>query len=785
MYRPLLEGPASSPAGWEAPQDLEAFLQGLYRYFEVKGFLGIVAPNVSHMVALTFTILFFFVLLFLIDWEAVLACDSEESCRVVSLWYTQPWYNISPSRWGVLTCTLIFTLYWFFNVFQMWSVYKQARLTRRFYQEQLGILSDESLETMLWSEVVSRLVQRQKESRFCRVQDELNALEITNVIMRQDNFIIALTNHHAFTSTLPPWIPRRLVYTKAPLYNLRLGLFRFGESDRGRLEADFLERPEVLAGRLRFLGVLNVLLVPPVLIFVAIYFFMRHAQEFRSQRASPFRRQWSDYAQWTFREYNELPHQIEARMSAGHAAAEAYVHTTRPSSPVLKSALRCVKFIAGSVLAALLLVALWDDTPLLFVKIQEKNLLWYLAFFGFVFAVVDSAGEENAGDAEGKGSGSEACLHAPSVPLRMYIALMKLVSCTHHLPAHWRSPERLTSLAGACSGLRRASLCQHFRLVRQELLRDFLVHRIQVLAEELLGVLLSPILLFCFLSHAAPGIVRVLRRVRYATPCLGDFCLYGCLDPDRSGDFGVGAASSADSRRTLRRQFENDKLEKSILSFLLNHQLLWSPDDGADGFMFIRGQELQNELSERSWRQPTVPAIQLQELKHADDAAPLEWHADGPPGSMHPIEVVEQEAEGWHAEGPEGPHDRAREQQEFVLAHVLGVPPAAVAVLHEVQEFHEVETKENPSGEDYALLPSELLYLPSIVPGASASKAIATAAKTVVDEGQAKDKGDIFGALFFWLEALRKYQGNPVQMCESDDEGGGVFFRQPHTELTV
>ncbi|CAJ1362853.1 unnamed protein product [Effrenium voratum] len=528
------------------------------------------------------------------------------------------------------------------------------------------------------------------------------------------------------------------------------------EEAMNTLTADIVAQ-EVLAGRLRFLGVLNVLLVPPVLIFVAIYFFMRHAQEFRSQRASPFRRQWSDYAQWTFREYNELPHQIEARMSAGHAAAEAYVHTTRPSSPVLKSALRCVKFIAGSVLAALLLVALWDDTPLLFVKIQEKNLLWYLAFFGFVFAVVDSAGEENAGDAEGKGSGSEACLHAPSVPLRMYIALMKLVSCTHHLPAHWRSPERLTSLAGACSGLRRASLCQHFRLVRQELLRDFLVHRIQVLAEELLGVLLSPILLFCFLSHAAPGIVRVLRRVRYATPCLGDFCLYGCLDPDRSGDFGVGAASSADSRRTLRRQFENDKLEKSILSFLLNHQLLWSPDDGADGFMFIRGQELQNELSERSWRQPTVPAIQLQELKHADDAAPLEWHADGPPGSMHPIEVVEQEAEGWHAEGPEGPHDRAREQQEFVLAHVLGVPPAAVAVLHEVQEFHEVETKENPSGEDYALLPSELLYLPSIVPGASASKAIATAAKTVVDEGQAKDKGDIFGALFFWLEAPMRF----------------------------
>jgi len=52
---------------------------------------------------------------------------------------------------------------------------------------------------MLWSEVVSRLVQQQKVSPFCIVQGELTALEIANIIMREDNFMIALTNHHAFT----------------------------------------------------------------------------------------------------------------------------------------------------------------------------------------------------------------------------------------------------------------------------------------------------------------------------------------------------------------------------------------------------------------------------------------------------------------------------------------------------------------------------------------------------------------------------------------------------------
>lgn len=103
----------------------------------------------------------------------------------------------------------------------------------------------------------------------------------------------------------------------------------------------------------------------------------------------------------------------------------------------------------------------------------------------------------------GKGSGSEACLHALSTPcgplfgslglfnlallesvfmpfrnlrLRMYVALMKMVSClilslnfqticlnggcmefwgTHYLPGSWRSPAKITSLAGSrarCEG---------------------------------------------------------------------------------------------------------------------------------------------------------------------------------------------------------------------------------------------------------------------------------------------------------------------------------------------
>jgi len=269
------------------------------------------------------------------------------------------------------------------------------------------------------------------------VQDELTALEIANIIMREDNFMIALTNHGTLTSRLPPWIPPRLAYTRAVLWNLRTAIFRWSFDRRSRICGDFLDRPDDLAQRLRMLGLMNLLLVVPVLMFVTIYFFMRHAEEFRSHRTSPFRRQWTDYAKWTFREYNELPHQFNARMCSAQAAAEAYVRSTKPASPVLEALQRFAKFVAGSILAVILVVALWDDTPLLFVKIQEKNLLWYLAFFGFLFTMADNVYAE---EGEGRVGTPLPSTQSPGTPLYMHTAMMRLVKCTHFLPPSWRAP---------------------------------------------------------------------------------------------------------------------------------------------------------------------------------------------------------------------------------------------------------------------------------------------------------------------------------------------------------
>ena len=56
-------------------------------------------------------------------------------------------------------------------------------------------------------------------------QDRLTSLEIANIIMREDNWLIAFTNLGLLTDTLPWYIPVRIVYTRAVLWVIRWLVF--------------------------------------------------------------------------------------------------------------------------------------------------------------------------------------------------------------------------------------------------------------------------------------------------------------------------------------------------------------------------------------------------------------------------------------------------------------------------------------------------------------------------------------------------------------------------------
>mmetsp|Transcript_26516 Transcript_26516/g.50904 ORF Transcript_26516/g.50904 Transcript_26516/m.50904 type:complete len:797 (+) Transcript_26516:57-2447(+) len=775
MYQRLADG-GSIGGRWDAAPDLEQFLTSFYQYFEARGYRGAVARHLSHLAALAFTIGFSFALLFFVDWGAILSCKSEEACRSVSLCYERPFHQMGLWRCGVLFCFFLFSAYWVFNIVAAYHCIQDAGEMSIYYRERLGIASDDALSTMLWSEVVSRLVQQQRASPFCIVQDELTVLEIANIIMREDNFMIALTNHHAFTSRLPPWIPPRLAYTRAVLWSVRTATFRWVFNHRSRLCGEFLNRPAALAKRLKWIGVLNLLLMVPVLMFVTIYFFMRHAEEFRSHRASPFRRQWTEYAKWTFREFNELPHQFSARMNNAHTMAEDYVQSSKSSFPVMESLQRFVKFVAGSILAVLLIIAFWDDTPLLFVKIQDKNLLWYLAFFGFLFALADNAGAE-----EGTSSVTRSSRQTPTpgTPLRMHVAMMRLVKCTHFLPPSWRSPAPMQVLRGDCGGAQRAELCKHFQRVRSEFLRHFFVHRIQSLAEELLSVILAPLLLIVYLPEAAPDIVAIVREARHSSPNLGDWCAFGCLDPSRNGSDAYGANNHGDAAAAPPAEgytaiamnshggFTEScastegnitsfggKLEKSAISFILHHRVLWSWHDqdqgpqGAKAWMPRTGFHLRG-FSNATRVPDTDLSIPLQELATSSRSDPEAGEAGfGASASSAGAAVP--------------PRGGTAVEADDARIHVWGYPPCALRLLRNLEEFRDRHARLHR--EFCEALPDELFRLDRVL-----------LEKDVGHnplEEEELERGSC-SAHFFWLEVLAD--------CQQEQQQSAQLGGQPST----
>jgi hypothetical protein len=276
---------------------------------------------------------------------------------------------------------------------------------------------------------------------------------------------------------------------------------------------------------------------------------MRHAEEFRSAQSTiADARQWTKYAKWSFRGFNELPHQFEQRLAAGLVEVEKYAQMSMGHSTLLSSVKRAVKYIVGAILAGLLAIALSDDTKLFHLEIYGKTLWWYLPALGFLFALT---------------SGGNAA-REPCYPVEEYMRLMRLAMYTHHFPPSWRAVTNAT----VQHPLEAAEM---YPILRRRFISDHFCHRVQILFEDLLGVVLGPLLLIFHFPSTAHRLTAFVANAAYSSEALGDWCVYGCLDPSEHGREDFGAAVG--ERCNWTAPTVGGKLEKSTLNFLLTSRM--------------------------------------------------------------------------------------------------------------------------------------------------------------------------------------------------------------------
>jgi len=181
-------------------KNLDAFLSNIYEYHRGGGFYPIVYSKISNLIIIAFTIAFSVLLVGFVNWHSVLNCGNDDRCKHVELIENKIVKNRT-FGFVVVIYTMVFVLYllWHFANF----VYSLSSLkeTQRFYHEKLKI-NDAMIRRTPWSEVMDRMVSVQRSVRLYH-NKQLDALDITNRIMRKENYMIAMVNKGVLQFTTP------------------------------------------------------------------------------------------------------------------------------------------------------------------------------------------------------------------------------------------------------------------------------------------------------------------------------------------------------------------------------------------------------------------------------------------------------------------------------------------------------------------------------------------------------------------------------------------------------
>lgn len=526
---------------WLKPiTNLDIFFTNMYAYYVAKGLPHIILAQLCNTITLGFTIAFSVFLIVFVKWNSFFHndCHDETSCGDI-----YDYIIISPVHYHsflylflMIIYTILFAAFWLWKSQSAFHNISNAIEMERFFREILGFsLTD--LQTAKWHDVTHRLISLHEQGtyRVALTKDKLTEHDIVLRIMRKENYLIALINKNCLDIHVPwwatPFMSERLFLTKSLEWFLSFCILEFMfDNEQFTISSKFLRDIEALEQRFFRFGLINLVLLPFMLIFMVIHFFLQNTQQFHSSKAYLGPRQWSPLALWKFREFNELPHIFDERMNKAYAPANDYLRLFHNAYVIALA--RFVTYISGSFIAVLLLISVLSEGVVLYVVIAEHNLLWYLGIFSAIYAGARSVIPDETIKVSGP---------TPEMLLE------NVSSCTHYSPLHW--------------------IGKYAHAEVKEEFEELFPYKVQVFAMEVFSVLLTPLVLCFSLPHSAHIVVNFVREHTKNVDGIGAVCDYSLFDFEKYGDEKYGAPISGRVHESQRPS--GGKLEQSYLNFRL------------------------------------------------------------------------------------------------------------------------------------------------------------------------------------------------------------------------
>ncbi|XP_067005756.1 autophagy-related protein 9A isoform X2 [Anabrus simplex] len=564
--------PESGRARWNHIEDLDSFFTRMYQYHQKHGFTCMMLQETLELLQFIFVVVFSTFLFHCVNYPVLFRdnVSGNNSPRKISLGDAVISTDVCVASLGLISwiCISVAIVFWclraikvLYHLVQFWDI-------KAFFNTALKI-NDSDLDNLTWHEIQRRIREVQLEQQMCIHKQDLSELDIYHRILRYKNYMVAMVNKSLLPVRLRmPLLGEVVFLTRGLKYNIELLLFwgPWAPFENWRLKEDYKkvskrqELAQYLSKRILWVGIANFVLCPVILLWQILYSFFNYAEVIKREPGSLGSRCWSLYGRLYLRHFNELDHELNARLNRAYRPASKYMNIF--TSPLMTVVAKNLAFIAGACLAVLLILTVYDEDVL-----TVEHVLTAITVLGAIVA---------------------AC--------RVFIPDENLVWCpeklmtavlahAHYLPDSWRGQA-------------------HTHRVREEFSQLFQYKAVYLL-EELLSPVITPFILCFHVRSKALDIVDFYRNFTVEVVGVGDVCSFAQMDVRRHGNPAWQTCAVASPvpaagegllpKTTLEQanqytQAEDGKTELSLVHFTLTNPE-WRPPADAENFvMALRNQ---------------------------------------------------------------------------------------------------------------------------------------------------------------------------------------------------
>ena len=245
----------------------DIFFSDIYHYYENFGLYNIVLKEILEILSLIFGLFLILFIFSMIDWESILKCrdNNPENCGDIFLYINFRFPNLF-----IVSLLIIGSFFVLTRMAIFISNLKYLKYIHRYYESTLKIKQINS-----WKDIIKEV---SKDSG-------ISVENITNIIMKKDNYYTALINNHII-SINPNF------YTKQLDFIVRHIIFNNLE----KLDSSYLRKQFIIY------GFLNLILSPFIFIYLCMYLFVSYVDEFYYNTEIIGTRRYSLYAKCKFRQ---------------------------------------------------------------------------------------------------------------------------------------------------------------------------------------------------------------------------------------------------------------------------------------------------------------------------------------------------------------------------------------------------------------------------------------------------------------------------------------------------